>query len=93
VGSLVAFTAYTWLLRNVPISKVSTYAFVNPVIAVALGWAVYDESLSAIALAGAAVIVASVAGIVRKEGEAEPDVAAEEPPAPGLVAQARDPAR
>jgi drug/metabolite transporter (DMT)-like permease len=94
VGSLVAFTAYTWLLRNVPISKVSTYAFVNPVIAVVLGWAVYDESLSAIALAGAAVIVASVAGIVRKEGEAKPDVAAEEPPAPapGLVAQARDPA-
>jgi drug/metabolite transporter (DMT)-like permease len=93
VGSLVAFTAYTWLLRNVPISKVSTYAYVNPVIAVALGWAVYDESLSAIALAGAAVIVASVAGIVRKEGEAEPEVAAEEPPAPapGLVAQARDP--
>jgi len=39
------------------------------------------------------VIVASVAGIVRKEGEAEPEVAAEEPPAPapGLVAQARDP--
>jgi drug/metabolite transporter (DMT)-like permease len=71
VGSLVAFTAYTWLLRNVPISKVSTYAYVNPVIAVALGWAVYDESLSAIALAGAAVIVASVAGIVRREGEAE----------------------
>jgi drug/metabolite transporter (DMT)-like permease len=92
VGSLVAFTAYTWLLRNVPISKVSTYAYVNPVIAVVLGWAVYDESLSAIALAGAAVIVASVAGIVRKEGEAEPEVAAEEAPAPapGLVAQARD---
>ena len=90
VGSLVAFSAYTWLLRNVPISKVSTYAYVNPVIAVALGWAVYDESLSAIALAGAAIIVASVAAIVRLESAAEIE---EEPPAPALVApQARDPA-
>jgi drug/metabolite transporter (DMT)-like permease len=88
IGSLVAFSAYTWLLRNVPISKVSTYAYVNPVIAVALGWAVYDESLSAIALAGAAVIVASVAAIVRLEG---PAIEREEPPAPALVAQARDP--
>jgi drug/metabolite transporter (DMT)-like permease len=90
IGSLVAFSAYTWLLRNVPISKVSTYAYVNPVIAVALGWAVYDESLSAIALAGAAIIVASVAAIVRLESAAEIE---EEPPAPALVAQrARDPA-
>jgi drug/metabolite transporter (DMT)-like permease len=91
IGSLVAFSTYTWLLRNVPISKVSTYAYVNPVIAVALGWAVYDESLSAIALAGAAVIVASVAAIVRLEGE---EIEQEEPPAPALVAPARDaPAR
>jgi drug/metabolite transporter (DMT)-like permease len=89
VGSLVAFSAYTWLLRNVPISKVSTYAYVNPVIAVALGWAVYDESLSAIALGGAAIVVASVAAIVRLEGE---QIEQEEPPAPALVAQARDPA-
>ena len=90
VGSLVAFSAYTWLLRNVPISKVSTYAYVNPVIAVALGWAIYDESLSAIALAGAAIIVASVAAIVRLESAAEVEA---EPPPPALVArQARDPA-
>ena len=89
VGSLVAFSAYTWPLRNVPISKVSTYAYVNPV-AVALGWAVYDESLSAIALGGAAIIVASVAAIVRLESAAEIE---EEPPAPALVGQqARDPA-
>ena len=71
IGSIVAFTAYTWLLRNVPISKVSTYAYVNPVIAVALGWAILDESLSGVALAGAAIIVASVASIVRLESEAE----------------------
>ena len=36
-GSIVAFTAYTWLLANVPVSMVATYAYVNPVVAVALG--------------------------------------------------------
>ena len=71
IGSIVAFTAYTWLLRNVPISKVSTYAYVNPVIAVALGWAILDESLAGVALVGAAIIVASVAAIVRLESGAE----------------------
>jgi drug/metabolite transporter (DMT)-like permease len=88
VGSIVAFTAYTWLLRNVPISKVSTYAYVNPVIAVALGWAVLDESLSGVALLGAAIIVASVAGIVRLEGEAEPDI---DPETGGPVSLELDP--
>ena len=85
IGSIVAFSAYTWLLRNAPVSKVSTYAYVNPVIAVVLGWAVYDESLSAVALGGAAIIVASVAAIVRLESAAEIE---EEPPAPALVARA-----
>ena len=37
IGALVAYTSYTWLLRNAPISKVSTYAYVNPVVAVILG--------------------------------------------------------
>jgi len=90
VVSLGAFSAYAYALSTLPVSTVATYAYVNPVIAVALGWAVYDESLSAIALAGAAIIVASVAAIVRLESAAEIE---EEPPAPALVAQqARDPA-
>ena len=42
-GSLVAFTAYAWLLQNVPISKVATYAYVNPLVAVLLGWALLSE--------------------------------------------------
>ena len=42
-GSWVAFTAYAWLLQNAPISKVATYAYVNPVVAIALGWLVLDE--------------------------------------------------
>jgi drug/metabolite transporter (DMT)-like permease len=66
-GSLIAFTAYVWLLQNAPISKVSTYAYVNPIIALVLGWLILSEDISATMLAGAAIIVASVAFIVRKE--------------------------
>ena len=46
-GSLLAFTCYAWLLQNAPISKVSTYAYVNPVVAIALGWLILDEGISA----------------------------------------------
>jgi drug/metabolite transporter (DMT)-like permease len=66
-GSLVAFTAYVWLLQNAPVSQVATYAYVNPVIAVVLGWAILGESFGLLTLVGAAVIVASVAIIVRRE--------------------------
>jgi drug/metabolite transporter (DMT)-like permease len=69
-GSLLAFTAYAWLLQNAPISKVSTYAYVNPVIAVVLGWLVNSEPLTALTLLGAGVIVASVALVVRVESRA-----------------------
>jgi drug/metabolite transporter (DMT)-like permease len=60
VGSLVGFTAYVWLLRHVSIAKVSTYAYVNPVVAVALGWAVLGEPIGPRVLLAAAVIVAGV---------------------------------
>jgi drug/metabolite transporter (DMT)-like permease len=66
-GSLLAFTAYVWLLQNAPISKVATYAYVNPVIAIFLGWLILDEAITSYILIGAAVIVASVAVIVRRE--------------------------
>lgn len=67
VGSCVAFTAFVWLLRNVPASKVMTYAYVNPAIAVALGHLagrvglVPPEPVDAWTLVGAAVIIAGVA--------------------------------
>jgi drug/metabolite transporter (DMT)-like permease len=67
VGSIVAFSAYAWLLRNVPVSKVATYAYVNPAVAILLGWLVLDETITAPMLAGAAVIVGSVAVVVRSE--------------------------
>ena len=66
-GSWVAFTAYAWLLQNAPISKVATYAYVNPVVAIVLGWLILDEVITPITLVGAAIIVASVALVVRIE--------------------------
>ena len=47
IGSIVAFSAYAWLLRNVAISTVATYAYVNPVIAVVLGAVILDEEITA----------------------------------------------
>ena len=66
-GSWVAYTAYAWLLQNAPISRVATYAYVNPVVAIVLGWLVLDEVVTTTTIVGAAVIVASVALVVRTE--------------------------
>ena len=67
VAAVGAFTAYVWLLRNAPISTVATYAFVNPVIAIFLGWIVLSEEVTPTTLIGAVAIVASVASVVRRE--------------------------
>ncbi len=66
-GSMLAYSAYTWLLGNAPISTVTTYAYVNPVIALALGAAILSEEITATVLLGAAAIVAAVATVVREE--------------------------
>ncbi|HEU4881128.1 MAG TPA: drug/metabolite exporter YedA [Longimicrobium sp.] len=63
VGSLIGFSAYIWLLGVSTPARVSTYAYVNPLVAVLLGWALLNEPLSARVLAAAAVIVAAVAVI------------------------------
>jgi drug/metabolite transporter (DMT)-like permease len=78
IGSIVAYSAYTWLLQHAPVSRVSTYAYVNPVIAVFLGWIVLSEKITVLTLVGAAVIVASVAFIVRHEAAPGPDEAEDE---------------
>ncbi len=58
-GSLIAFTAYLWLLKNVGVARTSTYAFVNPVVAILLGWAFAGERLNIqTALAAILVLVA-----------------------------------
>jgi drug/metabolite transporter (DMT)-like permease len=75
VGSIVAFSCYAWLLANAPISQVSTYAYVNPVIAVLLGAVFLSESVAVATIAGMALVVASVAVIVREEARRPESVA------------------
>lgn len=59
-GSLVGFVAYGWLLQNSPVSLMSTYAYVNPVVAVFLGWLLADELLNARIALATAIIIGSV---------------------------------
>ena len=69
-GTVLTFSAYVWLLRVVAPARVATYAFVNPAVAVVLGWAVAGESLTAGAVAASAVIVAAVAVAVSERERA-----------------------
>jgi drug/metabolite transporter (DMT)-like permease len=66
-GSLLAFSAYVWLLANVPISTVATHAYVNPLVAIFLGWLLLSEQISPLTLLGALLIVASVFIVVSRE--------------------------
>ena len=67
IGSVVGYTAYTWLIANAPLGLVSTYAYVNPVVAILLGVLFRNETLTVRILIGAAIVVSSVAVVVRKE--------------------------
>ncbi len=67
IGSVVAFTAYIWLLKVVPPARVATYAYVNPVIAVFLGWALNNEMVTTPMLTGAALIITAVVIIVSQQ--------------------------
>ena len=59
-GSIIAFSAYIWLLKYVPATKVATYTYVNPVIAVFLGWLILDETITPITIAAVVVIILAV---------------------------------
>jgi len=77
-GSLVAFTAYGWLLQNAPSSVVSTYAYVNPAVAVFLGWLFVGEHVGSREIAAGLVILSSVALLaLRYERRAVPEPVAE----------------
>lgn len=67
IGSVVGYTAYTWLLAHAPLSTVSTYAYVNPVVAIMLGVLFRNEHLTWQIGIGAAIVVAAVAVVVRQE--------------------------
>jgi drug/metabolite transporter (DMT)-like permease len=70
-GSLVAFTAYSWLMKNAPAARVATYAYVNPVVAVLLGWLMLGESLTGQMLVGAVVVVGAVVLITAPSKQTE----------------------
>ena len=64
VGSLVGFTAYGWLLRVAPLPLISTYAYVNPIVAVALGALILGEPITPRTLLAGVIIIVAVAIIV-----------------------------
>jgi drug/metabolite transporter (DMT)-like permease len=66
-GSLLAYTAYSYLLANAPISLIGTYAYVNPAVAVLLGWLILDENLTWQIAVGGGVIIVGVALVVTAE--------------------------
>ena len=68
VGSLVGYTTFVWLINVAPLSRVSTYAFVNPVVAVFLGWIILQEPLTPRTIVASVVIVVAVALIVTARG-------------------------
>ena len=78
-GSWIGYTAYIWLLKHVPTSKVSTYAYVNPVVAVFLGWLILHERVDRFILAGSAIVVLSV--ILVTSAKVKEKTVAEELPA------------
>ena len=80
-GSILGLTAYVWLLQNAPISKVSTYAYVNPVVAILLGAVLLGESVTPAILLGGAIIVVAVAAVIMIEGRS-PRARSAEPVAP-----------
>lgn len=91
VGSLVAFTAFVWVIRHAPLPLVATYAFVNPVIAVFLGWLLLHEAVSPVQLVAGGIIVAGVALIIiarsRMSGSMS-DEATEQDPRPSAAVAA-----
>jgi drug/metabolite transporter (DMT)-like permease len=92
-GSLVAFSAYIWVFANAPTSLVSTYAYVNPAVAVALGALLAGERLAPTEILGGLVILTAVLLVVRSEAKqpapAEPAEPAE--PVPALVGDVTPP--
>ncbi len=68
IGSWVGYTSYVWLLRNARTSLVSTYAYVNPLVAVFLGWLILDEVITVRTIAAGAVVLLGVAIIISRGG-------------------------
>jgi drug/metabolite transporter (DMT)-like permease len=88
-GSLLGYSAYAWLLANAPLGQVATYAYVNPVVAIALGAIFLNEAITLRIVIGAALVLASVAIVVRRESR--PEIATEEAFSAGAARPAATP--
>jgi len=75
-NSFIGFSAFVWLMRVVPAAQVATYAYVNPVVALLLGWLLAGETLDARSLLAAAIILGSVAVITRARARSSDRAAA-----------------
>lgn len=81
-GSWIGYSAYIWLLEHVPTPKVATYAYVNPIVAVFLGWLILKEQVDVFMLVGTVIIIGSVALVNTSKlkrihsGASEPDLSA-----------------
>jgi len=71
-GSFIGFSAFVWLMKNAPPARVATFAYVNPVVAVFLGWLLNDEPVTSRTLTGSAVIVTAVAIITMQKSRPVP---------------------
>ena len=95
-GSIVAFTAYTWLLANVSVSTVGTYAYVNPIVAVALGAVFLSEPITPRTVVATVIIIGAVIAMVSgrprtaEESGPDPEVGSMAPDADGTDRAARD---
>jgi drug/metabolite transporter (DMT)-like permease len=74
-GSLIGFTSYIWLLDKVSPARLGTYAYVNPIVAVILGWAIAGEKLSVRTAVAAAIVICAVALITTARSTAPPQSA------------------
>jgi drug/metabolite transporter (DMT)-like permease len=71
-GSVVGLTAYTYLLKHVPVTKVSTYAFVNPIVAILIGATLFHERLAPAELFGTVLIISAVATVILSRTKTAP---------------------
>lgn len=88
-GSLIGFTAYSWLLKNAKPANVATYAYVNPLIAVLLGWLIGGETLTGQMLVGAGIVVGSVVLITSQKSGKEAAIEEDEGYSDGAAGKPR----
>jgi drug/metabolite transporter (DMT)-like permease len=86
-GSIIAFTAYIWLLKRVPAARVATYTYVNPVIAVFLGWLILSEPFSPQILAAAVIIILAVVLITTQKPKRETSQIESAPNQPAITSE------